>query len=171
MIRQRHLPFPPFRIADEDGFYVTDRPVTAEEILDCARNILRRRFERAATFAAPDAARSYFATLLATREAEVFTVAFLDNRHRLIACEDMFFGTIDGASVHPREVVKAALRHNAAAVILAHNHPSGIPEPSCADQSPTRRLIVALALVDVGVLDHIVVGGAETVSFAERGML
>ncbi len=96
---------------------------------------------------------------------------FLDNQHRLLAYEELFYGTIDGASVYPREVVKRALALNAAALILAHNHPSGIAEPSQADQRITVRLQQALALVDVRVPDHLVVGDAEIVSFAERGML
>jgi len=108
---------------------------------------------------------------LAKREREVFAVMFLDNRHRLLAYEELFFGTIDGASVHPREVVKAALAHNAAAVILSHNHPSGVAEPSQADQRITQRLKDALGLVDVRVLDHLIVGEGEPVSFAERGLL
>lgn len=95
---------------------------------------------------------------------------FLDNRHRVITFEEMFRGTIDGASVYPREVVKAALQHNAAAVIFAHNHPSGVAEPSQADQAITKRLIEALLLVDVRVLDHLVVG-EQVVSFAERGLI
>jgi DNA repair protein RadC len=96
---------------------------------------------------------------------------FLDNRHRVLKYEELFRGTIDGCSVHPREVVKAALYTNAAAIIFSHNHPSGIPESSKADISLTKRLTEALALVDIRVLDHIVVGGVETVSFAERGLL
>jgi DNA repair protein RadC len=108
---------------------------------------------------------------LAAREHEVFICIFLDNPHRVIAMDEMFRGTIDGASVHPREVVKCALQHNAAAVILAHNHPSGVPEPSRADISLTRRLSEALALIDVRVLDHFIVGGSELVSFAERGLI
>ena len=108
---------------------------------------------------------------LAAREHEVFICIFLDNPHRVIAMDEMFRGTIDGASVHPREVVKCALQYNAAAVILAHNHPSGVPEPSKADISLTRRLTDALALIDVRVLDHFIVGGSELVSFAERGLI
>ncbi|VAW93941.1 UPF0758 family protein, partial [hydrothermal vent metagenome] len=96
---------------------------------------------------------------------------FLDTRHRVIEFEELFRGTIDGASVHPREVLRRALAHNAAAVILAHNHPSGIAEPSRADRHITERLTDALALVDVRVLDHLVVGDGEVVSFAERGWL
>ena len=101
----------------------------------------------------------------------VFACLFLDNRHRVIKYEELFRGTIDGASVHPREVVKRALHHNSAAVILAHNHPSGVAEPSLADEAITRRLKDALSLVDVRVLDHFVVAAGESVSFAERGLL
>ena len=102
---------------------------------------------------------------------EVFAALFLDTRHRVICFEELFSGTIDGASVHPREVVRRALAHNAAAVILSHNHPSGVAEPSDADRRVTERLRDALSLVDVRVLDHIVVGDRETASFAERGWL
>ena len=101
----------------------------------------------------------------------MFACLFLDNRHRLIRFEELFRGTIDGASVHPREVVRQALAHNAAALILAHNHPSGVAEPSGADRQITRRLVDALALVDVRVLDHLVVGRGEAFSFAEQGLL
>ena len=119
----------------------------------------------------PTTVRDYLRLQLAEREAEVFCVLFLTNRHRVIAFEEMFQGTIDGATVHPREVVKQALRHNAAAVILCHNHPSGASDPSRADEAITRRLTEALALVDVRVLDHLIVGGSEITSFAERGLL
>ena len=102
---------------------------------------------------------------------EVFACLFLDNRHRVIEYEELFRGTIDGASVHPREVVRRALEHNAAALILAHNHPSGVAEPSDADRSITRRLSEALALVDVRILDHFIVGEGEPLSLAERGLM
>lgn len=102
---------------------------------------------------------------------EVFACLFLDNKHRVLAFEPLFHGTIDGASVHPRVVVKRALFHNAAAAIFSHNHPSGVAEPSQADQHITSRLQEALALIDVRVLDHVVVGDGEVVSFAERGWL
>ena len=101
---------------------------------------------------------------------EIFAVLFLDQRHRVIKFEEMFQGTIDGANVYPREVVKKALHHNAAAVILAHNHPSGVAEPSQSDERITQRLKDALALVDIRVLDHFVIGD-DIVSFAERGLL
>jgi len=119
----------------------------------------------------PTTVRDYLRLQLATRECEIFAVLFLTNRHRVIAFTEMFRGTIDGASVHPREVVKEVLHHNAAAVILCHNHPSGASEPSRADEAITRRLKDALALVDVRVLDHLIVGGSEITSFAERGLL
>ena len=119
----------------------------------------------------PKTVRDYLSVHYAGQEREVFGCLFLDNRHRLIAVEEMFLGTVDGASVHPREVVKRALKLNAAAVILAHNHPSGVAEPSQADELITARLRDALALVDIRVLDHLVVGGTTVTSFAERGLI
>jgi DNA repair protein RadC len=119
----------------------------------------------------PRIVREYLAVHYVGMEREVFGCLFLDNRHRLIAVEEMFLGTIDGASVHPREVVKRALKLNAAAVILAHNHPSGVAEPSQADELITARIRDALALVDIRVLDHLVVGGTTVTSFAERGLI
>ena len=119
----------------------------------------------------PRATREFLRAQLRDRDHEVFCCLFLDNRHRVIAFDEVFRGTIDGASVHPRDVVKLALARNAAAVILAHNHPSGIAEPSQADEMITGRLRDALALVDIRVLDHIVVGDGACVSFAERGLI
>jgi DNA repair protein RadC len=104
-------------------------------------------------------------------EHEVFGAIFLDTQHSILSFDLLFRGTIDSSSVHPREVVKQALRYNAAAVIFAHNHPSGVAEPSRADEMITRRLVEALAMIDVRVLDHFVVGGTEVVSFAERGLM
>lgn len=120
---------------------------------------------------APAAVRELLSRLLGTLTHEVFCALFLDNRHRLIAMRELFRGTIDGASVHPREVVKEALAHNAAAVVLAHNHPSQVCEPSQADELITARLREALGLVDIRVLDHFVVGGSKCISFAERGLI
>lgn len=119
----------------------------------------------------PDAVRDYLLAELRDRDHEVFCCLFLDNRHRLLVFEELFTGTIDGASVYPRQVVKRALAHNAAAVILTHNHPSGIAEPSQADRLLTTRLKDALALVDVRVLDHFIVGDGEPLSMAEYGWL
>ncbi len=142
------------------------------QILSQARAILLRLAGTSGvSLNAPSATREYLRTMLAPQERELFIVLTLDNRHRLIASDILFAGTIDGASVHPREVVKCALRHNAAAVIFAHNHPSGVAEASQADELITRRLRDALALVDIRTLDHLVVGAGQTLSFAERGLL
>jgi len=147
------------------------RPATADEILDAARTILAHRVRRGAPISNPRHTRDYLRLQLAPYEHEIFAILFLDNRHRVIEFVPLFRGTIDGASVHPREVVKEALRRNAAAVILAHNHPSGVAEPSNADELITTRIRDALALVDIRVLDHLVVTGNDIVSFAERGLL
>lgn len=137
-------------------------------ILAQAEAILRRRLVRLGAITDPTQASEFFRMRLAPLEHEEFHVMYLDTRHRIIAVDPMARGTVDGAEVHPREIVKAALAYNAAAVILAHNHPSGNPEPSAADRSITAALAQALKLVEVRVLDHIVVG--ETcVSLAARG--
>ena len=143
------------------------------KIIEKALKILESRMRYSVEtepFISPDHTRKFLQLKLSELEHEVFAVMFLDNRHRLITFEEMFRGTIDGANVYPREVVKTALKHNAAAVILAHNHPSGVAEPSRADEAITRRLKEALGLVDVRVLDHLVVG-SEIVSMAERGLI
>jgi DNA repair protein RadC len=145
--------------------------VSESEIVEKARDILEARVLRTDALTNPEAVSQYLVAQFAGLEHEVFACLFLDNRHRVIRYEELFRGTIDGCSVHTREVVKSTLHANAAAVICAHNHPSGVPEPSRADIQLTKRLVDALALVDVRVLDHIIVGGVETVSFAERGLL
>lgn len=137
---------------------------------ELARRALEHGLKREASLSSPRASAEFLRAWLRRYPYEVFACVFLDNRHRVIACEEMFRGTIDGASVHPREVVRRALAHNAAALILAHNHPSGVAEPSQADIAITRRLVDALALVDVRVLDHFVVGDGEPLSLAERGL-
>lgn len=142
-----------------------------QAVLEMARRHLAERLQRGDALTDPEATRAYLRRRLAHLPHEVFAVLFLDNRHRVIACEELFRGTVDGAAVYPREVAKAALAHNAAAVILAHNHPSGVAEPSRADRDITRRLIDGLALVDIRVLDHLVIGDGECASFAERGWL
>jgi DNA repair protein RadC len=147
------------------------REASFEEILAAAREQMSLRVRRGTNPSSPKATRDYLALKLETLEREVFAVIFLDKRHRLISYQEMFQGTIDGASVHPREVVKEALKQNAAAVILAHPHPSGVAEPSQADEFITTRLKEALALVDIRVLDHIIVAGGDTTSLAERGLL
>lgn len=142
---------------------------SADDILTAAREIVDCRMQRGTSFKDPDVARGYFRDKLAGAEREIFAAVFLDTRHRLIAYAAIFLGTIDGAEVHPREVVKAAIGCNAAAAILAHNHPSGEVEPSAADRATTARLKQALALVDIRLLDHVIVGGHQTMSMAARG--
>ena len=140
-------------------------------VLEEARTILASKFNNSPVFESPADVRLYLQAALAPREQEVFAVMFLNNRSQLIQYVEMFFGTIDGASVYPREVAKLALELNAAAVIFAHNHPSGVAEPSMADQNITRRLTECLAFFDVRVLDHMIVGHDTVTSFAERGLL
>lgn len=142
-----------------------------QAVLEMGRRHLSASMKSGDLLNSPGLVRRYLSAQLRHQPREVFAVLFLDNQNRLIIYEELFFGTIDGASVYPREVVKHALGHNAAAVILAHNHPSGVAEPSQADQRITQRLVAALELIDVRVLDHMVVGDAEVVSFAERGLL
>ncbi len=141
-----------------------------QAVLEMARRHLYEKLRRGDALCSAQHTRQYLATQLQGCMQEVFACLFLDNRNRVISFDKMFYGTIDCASVYPREVVKLALKKNAAAVILAHNHPSGVAEPSHADEQITRRLKDALALVDIRVLDHFVVGD-EVVSFAERGLL
>lgn len=142
-----------------------------QAVLEMGKRHLQETLERGISLENPEQTKAYLVSQLREYPHEVFACLFLDNRHRIIQFDKLFQGTINGASVHPREVVKQALSHNAAAVILAHNHPSGVAEPSQADQQITQRLKQALDLVDVRVLDHIIVGDGETVSLAERGML
>jgi len=139
--------------------------------LELARRALKEEISSRDALTSPRAVRDYLRLALAGREQEVFVVLLLDAQHRVIACEELFQGTLTQTSVYPREVVKCALGHNAAAVIFAHNHPSGVAEPSHADEILTRSLKSALALVDIQVLDHFIVAGSRTMSFAERGLL
>lgn len=158
-------------VKDKDGQYRAVRTFTEQELLGFVTQLLQEKFSRGHAVSSPGDFRHLLSAQFATREFEVFWVAFLDNRHRVLAMEEMFRGTLTGTSVHPREVVKTALTCNAAAVIFAHNHPSGVAEPSQADVHLTRRLAESLRLVDVRVLDHFVVGGSDIISFAERGLL
>lgn len=140
-------------------------------VLEIARRSLAARLAQTPVFDSPQAVKDYLQLQLASKPHEVFAVLFLDTQHRLLAFEELFRGTLNQASVYPREVVKRALALNAAAAILAHNHPSGVAEPSRADEALTQALKAALALVDVRVLDHFVVARGSVVSFAERGLL
>lgn len=155
-------------VRDAQGRYLL---ATAEQILEAARQAIERKMQRGTSFTSPAAVKEYLRAKLAGFEHEVFAVLFMDTQHRLIEYAEMFRGTIDGALVYPRELVKEALRLNAAAVIVSHNHPSGNPEPSGADRALTQRLKEALGLVDVRVLDHVIVAGTDTTSFAERGLI
>jgi len=145
--------------------------VAEDKVIYDALKILKKRFKRGTTLTSPAQVQEYLVLKLAQYEREVFMVLFLDTRHRVIKMEEMFFGTLDGACVYPREVVKEALGCNAGAVIVCHNHPSGVSEPSLADQAITRRLKDALLLVEIRMLDHFVIAGGTTVSMASRGML
>lgn len=145
--------------------------VLLKAALELSERYLQSGLERGDAISDPGSTRAYLTGKLRGYSREVFACMFLDNQHRLIRYEELFFGTIDGASVHPREVVKRVLEYNAAAVIFAHNHPSGVAEPSQADRRITERLKSALLLIDVRVLDHMIVGDHEVLSFAERGFL
>lgn len=145
--------------------------VQLQAALEMSRRALKEELQRGDALNSPRAVRDYLQLLLGGRHQEVFLVLFLDTQHRLIASEELFHGTLSQTSVYPREVVKRALAHNAAAVILAHNHPSGVAEPSQSDQLLTSALKQALSLVDVRVLDHFVVAVGQTLSFAEKGLL
>ena len=142
-----------------------------QAVLEMGRRHLSATLKEGDLLTTPALVRNYLSAQLRHQPREVFAVLFLDNQNRLIAYDELFYGTIDGAAVYPREVVKKALSRNANSVILAHNHPSGIAEPSQADQRITQRLQDALSLVDIRVIDHMIVGDSEVISFAERGLL
>lgn len=139
--------------------------------LEMGRRHLGEKLARGVALESTADTRHYLQARLRDLPHEVFCCLFLDNRHRVLAFEELFRGTLNGTAVYPREVVKRALAHNAAAAILVHNHPSGVAEPSRADETLTARLREALTLVDVRLLDHLVVGDGETVSFSERGLI
>ena len=159
-------------LAAEPGASLNSRRYSLlQGALELARRHYQQELSAGPALESPAVTRNFLTAQLRDRPYEVFCVLFLDNRHRLIAFDEMFRGTIDGASVHPREVVRQALQRNAAAVILAHNHPSGVAEPSQADELITLRLRDALGLVDIRVLDHLIVGDTRVVSLAERGVI
>ena len=147
------------------------RYVELQACLEIGRRYLAAQLDRGKPLASPDDTSRFLMAKLRHHPFEVFCCLFLDNRHRVIEFEELFRGTIDGTSVHPREVVRRALNHNAAAVIFAHNHPSGVAEPSQADEILTDQLVNALTVIEVRVLDHLVVGDGECVSFADRGLI
>ena len=158
------------RLLVRDGFG-DYRPASPQEVLRAARGVMRNRVRRGSAMTSPEVVKDHLKLHLGLLEHEVFALLVLDAQHRLIAYREMFRGTLTQTSVYPREVVKEVLTLNAAAVILAHNHPSGSAEPSRADEFLTQTLKSALALIDVRVIDHMVVTGDAVTSFAERGLL
>jgi len=157
----RSLAYTRYKLTDE---------TTEQDVLAAAESILGERLKRQGSIGSPADANDFLRMRLGALPHEEFHILWLDNRHRIIDCQKLFTGTIDGASIYPREVVRSALTVNACAAILAHNHPSGVAEPSAADRAITKELRDALTLIGVRVLDHIVVG-AECVSMAGRGMM
>lgn len=155
-------------VRDARGEY---RQASADEVLKAARQVIGRRVRRGTAMTSPQAVRDFLRTKLAELEHEVFVALLLNSQNRLIEYAELFRGTLSQTSVYPREVAKIALKSNAAAMIFAHNHPSGVAEPSRADELLTQTLKQALALLDVRVLDHFIVAGDEVLSFAERGLL
>lgn len=147
------------------------RPLSETEVLAAAEDILLRRLQRQGSLANPAATDDYLRHRIGGMEHEVFIAIWLDNRHQIIGVEQLFRGSIAGASIYIREVAKAALRANAAAVIFAHNHPSGVAEPSSADREITQELKAALRFLEIRVLDHVVVGAGTTTSMAQRSLL
>jgi len=145
--------------------------VQLQAVLEMSNRYLHECLQRGDSLTSPQLVKRYLQMQLRDRPREVFAMLLLDNQHRVLQFCELFFGTIDAASVYPREIVQAVLKHNAAAVILCHNHPSGVAEPSHADRHITERICAALRLIDVRVLDHFVIGDGEPVSFAERGWL
>jgi DNA repair protein RadC len=153
------------------GRFHKTKPLTAAQVLKFSSAILKKKMQRGISLTSPAMTIEYIQCQLKDKKNEVFHVLFLDTRHRVIEAEDMFYGSIDGASVYPRVVAERALQLGAAAIIVAHNHPSGVSEPSLADQAITRRLKEALMLLEIRLLDHFVIGDGPPVSMASRGML
>lgn len=145
--------------------------VALQAALEMGRRYLGEKLERGATIESADDTRRYLQAQLRDRQQEVFCCLFLDNRHRLITFEELFHGTLNGAAVYPREIIKRAMHHNAAALILVHNHPSGVAEPSRQDEILTEKLKESLETMDIRLLDHFVVGDGDVVSFSELGKL
>lgn len=160
-----------FIATEEAGLYLTHRPVCSDDIVAMANRLIKHKFARGRAITNPADAAAFLPAQLSGFEHETFWGLFLDNQHRILAFEKLFIGTLASASVYPREVVKRALQLNAAAVIFAHNHPSGTAIPSQSDHEITRKLKDALALVEINVLDHFVVGGDEVTSLAELGVI
>lgn len=147
------------------------QPATTEQILAAARQVLAHRVRRGASLSSPQKVREYLTMRLGHLDHEVFAVLMVDQRHRVIEYVELFRGTIDGASIYPREILKLAIEKGAAACVLLHNHPSGVKDQSYADELITKRVAAALALIDVRVLDHCIIAGDSVLSFAEMGLI
>lgn len=157
-------------LADTE-FKPKPKKISDMQVLQWAKSILEAKFKRSNYLSSPCLTKDFLRMAYANETREIFSVIFLDNQHGVLAHQNLFQGTIDGAVIYPREVVKASLNYNAAAVILAHNHPSGIAEPSRADKNITEKIVKALDVVDIRVLDHLIVGGSRVMSFAEDGLI
>lgn len=164
------LSLPKERLLEIPGIGLA-RSMQIQAILELTRRYLASSLRSGEGFTRPEMVKDYLAAQLRHQDREVFAILLLDSQHRLLHYCELFYGTINAAPVYPREIIKLVMRHNAAAVILAHNHPSGVAEPSQADQRVTTRIREALSTIDVALLDHFVIGAGETVSFAERGWL
>ncbi len=160
-----------FKCTEQSGYYTVNQPVSEQQIIDFAKQIISNRFLHGKSITSPSEAIEFLQLRLATRQREVFAVVFLSNKNEVITYEELFQGTNDQTAVFPREILKRALFYNASAVVLSHNHPSGHPEPSQADISITDKIKTALELIDVRTLDHIIVGGTKNFSMAEKGYL
>ncbi len=160
-----------FNVNEKTGWYQARCRLTKKDIINAALHLIGENFDRHPSLIRPGSVREYLILKLAEEQREVFACIFMDNRNRPIAFEKMFYGTIDGAAVYPREVVKRALELNASAIILVHNHPSGNPEASSADIAITKRIVNAAELVDIRILDHMIVAGASITSLAEKDLL
>ena len=156
-----------FKCTEKEGFYSVSEPISEQDIIAFAKQIIASKFKRGTAITSPQASIDFLTSQIGHYEHEVFAALFLDSKHRIIKFEELFSGTIDQASVYTREIAKRALHHNAAAVIFAHNHPSGVTDPSQADISLTNRLISTMELIGVRALDHIIVANTLSQSLAE----
>tara|TARA_R110001599_G_scaffold256820_1_gene457115 strand:- start:83 stop:607 length:525 start_codon:yes stop_codon:yes gene_type:complete len=161
----------PTLVETDNNKWVLSEPVTTKQMYQILLTLLEQEYFRTDQLTSPQKTIQYLQVKLAKYEHEVFCCIYLDNQHHVIGFEELFRGTINAASVYPREVVKSCLMHNASAILLVHNHPSGDCQPSSADEMLTKRLVDALALVDIRVLDHILIAGASSISFAEIGLI
>lgn len=161
----------PYFIADKTGKYRARAALTEDQIIKAAKTLLNKRIQKGDAMTSPALVRAWLQASYRDLEHEVFICMFLDNQNQMIKAEELFRGTINGASVYPREVVKRALQLNAAAVMFAHNHPSGITEPSHADKQLTAKLKEALGLIDIQTLDHFIIGNGEAYSFVEHDLI